>query len=460
MGSKCSTRDIVLWHYEGFMKANLSRKHDFLPWTIQKTQDNVIEIQRGEGVYFWDKSGRRYLDFISQLFNLNLGHANRRIIRAIQEQADKLCAASSALLHSGRVKLGERLAALAPGDLSKAFFTNSGSEANEIALAIARLYTGRQKVFAKYRSYHGTTLGTITLSGDPRRMSVEPGPPGAVRFFDPYCYRCDFQLEYPSCDIHCASALARQIEMEGPENVAAVIVEPFTAGAGGFPGPPGYLRRIREICDQYRVLMIADEVITGFGRTGEWFAVNHENVVPDILTVAKGITSGYVPMGAAMVREEIAAHFEDRLLPIGCTYTGHPLACGAALAALDEYSSQNAIGNSRAMGRLLKTRLSTLKEKHLCVGDVRVQGLLGCIELVQDQATREPLVPFNTSPPLVDELRQEFLKRGLYVYLRWNMVLLGPPLIIQGQDLEQGLDQVDEVLDWLDERVVKATTRS
>ena len=435
------------------MTVNPGREHNFIPWSVQGTQDAVLEIERGEGVYFWDKNGRRYLDFLSQIFNLNLGHGNRKIIEAIQKQAERLCMASPTVLHPGRIELGDRLAALTPGDLSKSFFTNSGSEANEIALAIARLYTGRKKVFAKYRSYHGTTMGTLTLCGDQRRVSVEPGPPGSVRFFDPYCYRCDFKLEYPGCDIHCADALERQIELEGPDSVAAIIVEPFTAAAGGFPVPPGYLQRVRQICDRHGILMIADEVITGFGRTGKWFAVEHEDVVPDILSVAKGITSGYVPMGAAIVREEIANYFEEKLLPIGCTYTGHPLACAAALATLQEYEVQGAIENSKAMGLQLSQALHELKEKHACVGDVRAQGLFAGIELVRNSKTREPLVPFNTTPSLVGQIAQQFRQEGLYVYVRWNLILLAPPLILKEEELEEARASLDKVLSWIDEQI-------
>ena len=429
-----------------------NRAHNFFPWAIQATQDQAVEIAGGEGVYFWDSQGKRYLDFISQLFNLNLGHGNRQVIQAIQHQAATLCAASSMVRHEGRERLGEQLAEITPGDLCKAFFTNSGSEANEIALEMARMYTGRQKVLAKYRSYHGTTMGTLTVCGDPRRMAVESGPPGAVRFFDPFCYRCDFNLTYPDCALHCADALERQIVMEGPDSIAALIIEPFTAAAGGFPSPPGYLRRVRAICDKYGIVMIADEVICGFGRTGEWFAVEHEDVVPDILTVAKGLTSGYVPMGAAIVNRAIADHFEQQMLPIGCTYTAHPLACAAGLAAIEQYESLDAIQNSRKMGQVLAAELRLMKERHPIIGDVRSQGLIACVELVRDRNTKEPIVEFNTAPPLVDEIKAQFIERGLYLYVRWNLILLSPPLVIEEEDLRKGLALLEEVIEWVANR--------
>ncbi len=430
------------------------RQHHFMPWTIQATQDDAIEISRGDGVYFWDAHGKRYLDFASQLFNVNLGHGNRHVIDAIQRQAKQLCVASSAVTHTGRAALGQKLAEVTPGDLTKAFFTNSGSEANEIALTMARMYTGRQKVLAKYRSYHGTTLGTLTVCGDPRRMGAEPGPAGTVRFFDPFCYRCDFGLSHPDCALHCADALERQILMEGPQSIAALIVEPFTAAAGGFPAPPGYLRRVREICDKYDIVMIADEVICGFGRTGEWFAVNHEDVVPDIMTVAKGITSGYVPMGAAIVNRRLAEHFEDQMLPIGCTYTGHPLACAAALAAIEEYQTLRAIENTRSLGNVLASELASLQQRHEIVGDVRSLGFLACIELVSDRSKRTPLIEFNTAPPLVDEIKKQFRERGLYTFVRWNLIFLAPPLISDQRQLAEGLEIVDDVISWIENRTL------
>lgn len=429
-----------------------NRLHDFLPWAIQGAQDNAIEIARAEGVYFWDADGTRYLDSVSQLFNVNIGHGNRSVIAAIQQQAAELCAASPVLTHASRAKLSKKLAEIAPGDLNKTFFTNSGSEANEIAFAMAKLFTGRQKILAKYRSYHGTTQGTINVCGDPRRMSVEPGPAGTVRFFDPFCYRCDFGLSRPTCELRCAQALEQQIIMEGPDSIAALIIEPFTAAAGGFPSPSGYLRQVRDICDRYGIVMIADEVICGFGRTGEWFAVSHESVVPDILTVAKGITSGYVPMGAAIVNQEIADHFEDRMLPIGCTYSGHPLACAAALAVIDQYESLGAIENARVVGQALAEGLEQLKSQHELVGDVRSLGLLACIELVKDRTTKEPLIPFNTAPPLVDEIKSQFRQRGLYVFVRWNLIFLAPPLITTADQVATALAVVGEVCQWLEER--------
>src|SRR5262249_16004005 len=317
----------------------------------------------------------------------------------------RACVVSPALLTADRAALAAELARRTPGDLNRCFFVNSGSEANDTAFILARMLTGRPKIFAKYRSYHGTTYGTLGVAGDPRRSVIEPGPAGTVRFFDPYCYRCDFGLKYPDCGIHFAGALERQLQLENPATVAAIVVEPFTGAAGGFPLPDGYLLRLRQLCDRYGILLIADEVITGFGRTGAWFGVDHEHVVPDMIVLAKGLTSGYVPMGGVVVNERIAQHFETRMLPLGRTYAAHPLACAAALASLEEYEERRLIPHARHTGEILFAKLRELADRHACVGDVRGKGLLACLELVRDRASKTPLVPPNTDSPLPMQIR-------------------------------------------------------
>src|SRR5579884_3863970 len=359
------------------------RSHLLLPWAVQEREDPVLEFDRAEGMYFFDRQGRRYLDFVSQVFHCTLGHGNRRVIEAITRQTERSCCVSPQLLTDQRTALADALARRTPGDLNRCFFVNSGSEANDQAFILARMLTGRPKIFAKYRSYHGTTYGTLGVAGDPRRSAIEPGPTGTVRFFDPYCYRCDFGLQYPDCRIHCLDALERQLQLENPATVAAIVVEPFTGAAGGFPLPDGYLPRLRQLCDRYGILLIADEVITGFGRTGAWFGVDHEGVVPDLMTMAKGLTSGYVPMGAVILREPLAQIFEKRMLPLGSTYAAHPLACAAALACLQEYEEAGLIPHAHQMGQLLFERLHELARRHPRVGDVRGKGLLACLELVR-----------------------------------------------------------------------------
>jgi taurine--2-oxoglutarate transaminase len=428
------------------------RRHLLMPWTVQEREDPILEFERGEGVYFYDRQGRRYLDFLSQLFNCNLGHGNRQVIEAITRQAEKACCVTPQFVTAERVALADALTERTPGDLTKCYFVNSGSEADDQAFILARLVTGRPKIFAKYRSYHGTTLGGLSVAGDPRRSAIEPGLAGTVRFFDPYCYRCDFGKEFPSCGIHCLDALERQLQLENPATVAAVVVEPVTGAAGGFPLPPGYLTRLRALCDQYGILLIADEVITGFGRTGAWFGVDHEGVVPDMLVLAKGLTSGYVPMGAVVVRAPIAEHFEKRMLPLGSTYTAHPLACAAALACLEEYEQGGLIENARRMGERLLAALRELARRHPCVGDVRGQGLLLCLELVRDRATKTPLVPPNVDSPLPMQIRRSAWEEGLHLLARGSTLLLSPPLIVREEHIAEGVAKLDRVLTWVEEQ--------
>ncbi len=426
------------------------RRHLLLPWTVQEREDPVLEFDHGEGVFFYDRHGRRYVDFLSQLFQVNLGHGNRRVIEAIQRQAERGCCVSPQLLTPERAALAEALARRAPGDLGRCFFVNSGSEANDQAFIMARLLTGRPKIFAKYRSYHGTTYGTLGVGGDPRRAAIEPGPPGTVRFFDPYCYRCDFGLKYPDCQIHCLDALERQLELENPATVAAVVVEPVTGAAGGFPLPDGYLPRLRQLCDRHGILLIADEVITGFGRTGAWFGVDHEGVVPDLMVLAKGLTSGYVPMGAVLLRESLAQVFEKRMLPLGSTYAAHPLACAAALACLREYEEQGLIDHAKRMGKVLFERLRELAGRHRRVGDVRGKGLLACLELVGDRTTHAPLVPPNTDSPIPMEIRRRAWNEGIHLLARGSLIVLAPPLIVQPEHIDEAMTKLDRVLSWVD----------
>lgn len=429
------------------------RQHIFIPWTVQECEDPVLEFAGAEGVYFQDRQGRRYLDFLSQLFNCNLGHGNRRVTEAIKRQAEQACCISPQLLTAERSLLSDELTALVPGDLDKCMFVNSGSEANELAFIMARMVTGRPKIFAKYRSYHGTTFATLGTAGDPRRMAVEPGPAGSVRFFDPYCYRCDFGLSNPECGVHCLKALESQIELENPATVAAVIVEPFTGAAGGFPLPEGYLAGLRDLCDRHGILLIADEVITGFGRTGAWFGVNHDSVVPDIMVMAKGITSGYVPMGAVVVGPRISRHFESRMLPIGSTYAASPLATAAARACLVAYGEEGCVENARRMGRLLMEELQGLKRNHSIIGDVRGKGLLTCLELVANRATRQPLAPPVVDAQLPIRIRRRAWAEGLHLLARANLLMIAPPLIVTADQIGEGMEKLSRVLSWLEAEV-------
>src|SRR5881296_3557952 len=362
-------------------------------WSVQNAL-NPIPVAGAEGRYFWDYDGKRYLDFASQLVNLSLGHQHPRLVAAIKEQADKLCTIGPPMATEPRSTLARLLAEVTPGDLSMAFFTNGGAEANENAIKLARWYTGRHKVIARYRSYHGATAGAITLTGDPRRWPAEPGLPGVVRMFDPYTYRCPAGHPDPCPVCTGAPHLEEILQYEGAHTVAAVILETVVGTNGIIVPPDGYLQAIREVCDHHGILLIADEVMAGFGRTGKWFGVENWDIVPDILTVAKGINSGYVPLGAMIVREPIAEWVRDKFFAGGLTYSGHPLACAAAVASIEVFREERVVENAAAIGEVLERELARLGERHPSVGEIRGRGCFYGLELVRDRATRAPPVPF------------------------------------------------------------------
>ena len=431
---------------------NLNREYVFFTWAVQ-SRVNPISAVRSEGVYFWDANGKRYLDFSSQLMNVNVGHGNRKIIQAVQEQVAKMAYVYPGVATEPRGRLGQLLAEITPGDLCKTLFTLSGAEANENAIKFARLYTGRHKIITRYRSYHGATAGAMALSGDPRRLPVEPLIPGVVHVMDPYCYRCPFGWTPETCHRECIAHVEQVIQFEGPENVAALMLEGVTGTSGIIIPPDDYWPRMREICDKSDILLIDDEVMSGFGRTGEWFGVNHWDVVPDAMTVAKGITAGYVPLGAVIVSRAIADHFADRPLPMGLTYSGHPVCTAAAVATIEVYKEQKLVENARAMGAILKEGLEELQAKHPSVGDVRTIGLFAVIELVKDRETREPLAPWNAKPHEMGVMAQvpgALRERGMVTFCKWNWIFVVPPLSINETELRDGLHILDEVLDITD----------
>ncbi len=425
----------------------LNKEYTLFSWSAQGSLQ-PIPVTRAEGVYFWDANGKRYLDFASQLVNSNIGHQHPRVIRAIQEQAATLTFVSPSLATEPRGLLGKKLAEITPGDLKKTFFTLGGAEANEHAIKIARMYTGRHKILARYRSYHGATLGAVSLTGDYRRLPAEPAISGVVHVLDPYCYRCPFGWTRQTCHRECIKHIEEVIQHEGPDQIAAIILEGVTGTNGLIIPPEDYWPRLRELCDRYGILLIDDEVMSGWGRTGEWFAVNHWNVVPDIITTAKGLTSGYIPLGAVIVREKIARYFDDHVLYTGLTYNGHALACAAALATIEVYEQEQLIENARKVGAYLGRRLEELKQKHPSIGDVRYIGLFTAIELVKDRHTKEPLDP--------TPLKNFLLERGVYMFGFKNILFLVPPLVITEEQLEEGLTLIDEGLaEWLDPQVVR-----
>jgi taurine--2-oxoglutarate transaminase len=427
---------------------DLNRDYVFFPWSVQSRVDPLSAV-RSEGVLFWDADGKRYLDFSSQLMNVNIGHGNPKVIAAIREQVGKLAYAYPGIATEPRGRLGQLLAEIAPGDLSKTLFTLGGAEANENAIKFARLYTGRHKILARYRSYHGATAGAMALSGDPRRLPVEPLIPGVVHVMDPYCYRCPFGWTLETCHRECITHVEQVILFEGPEHVAALILEGVTGTSGLIIPPDDYWPRVREICSKYDILLIDDEVMSGFGRTGEWFAVNHWDVVPDIMTLAKGITSGYVPLGAVIVSEAIARHFDERALPMGLTYSGHPLSTAAGIATLEVYREDKLVENARMVGKLLREGLKELQAKHPSVGDVRSIGLFAVIELVKDKETKEPLAPWNAKAHelgVMARVPRALQERGMYTFTKWNWIFAIPPLCITEGELNEGLEILDHVL--------------
>jgi taurine--2-oxoglutarate transaminase len=423
----------------------LSREYTFFSWSVQSKVD-PLPIVRAEGVYFWDASGKQYLDFSSQLVYLNVGHQHPKLVRAIQEQAALLCVVQPGNATEPRGVLGKQLAQVTPGNLKKVFFCLGGAEANENAIKIARMFTRRSKFIARYRSYHGATHGAIALTGDPRRLSSEPTMPGVVHVFDPYCYRCHFGWTPDKCHRECITHIEDVIRFEGQDNIAAIFMEGVTGTNGLLVPPDDYWPRIRQMCDKYGILLVSDEVMSGFGRTGKWFAVDHWNVIPDIMTVAKGITCGYVPLGAVVVSETIAQGLEDTMLSCGLTYSAHTLACAVGIAALQVYQEEGLIENAARLGQGLGSWLEEMKARHPCVGDVRYIGLFSTIELVKNRATKEPL----QTAPLGKLLRD----RGLSTLTPANLISICPPLCITEQQLRDGLRIIEEVLDIADKEYV------
>jgi taurine--2-oxoglutarate transaminase len=434
---------------------SLSLKHNFWTWSAQ-ARVRPIPVSRAEGVYFWDTQGKRYLDFNSMVMCSNIGHGDPRVVEAIVEQARELAFAGPGMATKPRAILGKLLAEITPGDLDKFLYTLGGAEANENALKLARAYTGRHKILARYRSYHGASSGAMAATGDPRRTAWEPSVmPGVVHFLDPYRYRSTFHRSNPDVAETVFAQdylnhLEEVIQFEGPKTIAAVMVETVTGTNGVIIPPEGYLQGVREICDRHGILLICDEVMSGFGRTGAWFAVDHWNVVPDLMTMAKGLTSGYAPLGAVAMRSKVAEFFNDRVYQGGLTYNGHPLSLAAAIANIRVMQEDGLIERAQAMGPVLARHLREMGEAHPSVGDVRSIGLFGVIELVRDRRTREPMAPFNGSSPEMDAVRKRLLERGLFLYTHWHTLLILPPLIITQEQLAEGFRLIDETLEITD----------
>ena len=422
----------------------LSKKHTIYEWSAQGAVD-PIPVARAKGVYFWTPEGKRFLDFNSQLMCVNIGHGDPRVVKAIQEQAAVLPYANPFMATEPRARLAAKLAEIAPGDIDVFFFTNGGAEANENAFKIARAVTGRQKILARYRSYHGATAAAISATGDPRRWS-QASLPGFVHVLDPYH---GIERGWDTAD-QALRYLEEVIQLEGPQTIAAFILETVTGTNGILVPPDGYLQGVRALCDRHGILMIADEVMSGFGRTGAWFAVDHWGVVPDMITMAKGLTSAYVQLGAVGLRQGLADYFRDRPFPGGLTYNSHPLACAAALATIAVMEEDGLIERARQTGAVMSGLLGDLQAGHPSVGAVRSIGLFGIVELVRNRTTREPMAPFNGSSPEMAALGKFFRDEGLYTFVRWNYFFTNPPLSITEAELREGFAIIDRALVFSD----------
>lgn len=424
-------------------------------WSKQKGI-NPIPVEKAEGIYIWDYEGNRYTDMSAQLVNMNLGFGNKAIAEAIKEQTDKFCYLAPSYAVEVRAKLAKKIIELMPDHMGKVFFTNAGAEANENAVKMARMYTGKFKIFSRYRSYHGSSFGAGNLTGEPRRYPLEPGIPGFIKFFDPYLYReiVPFESEEAATKYYITK-LREQIIYEGPSSVAAIVIETVTGSNGVIIPPKGYLPGMRALCDEFGILMICDEVMAGWGRTGKMFAFENFDVKPDMVTFAKGVTCGYVPLGGVVVSKEIAAYFDDNFLSCGLTYSGHPLACAAGIACVNYYEEANILDNVKKVGKVLGERLEAIKDAHPCVGDVRYIGLFSAVELVKDKETREALVPYGKDPMgVMGKIIGKLKEKRFMTYSHENMILIAPPLIITEEQLTEELNKLDEVLTFVDQEIL------
>ena len=438
---------------------SLSKEHVFYTWSAQ-AKVNPIAVKRAKGVYFWDVEDKRYLDFNSMTMCVNIGHGDERVIKAMQDQAAELPYAAPGMTTKARALASKLVAEITPhGALTKILFTLGGADANENAIKLARGYTGRHKILARYRSYHGATAGAMAATGDPRRLVWEPGlMPGVVHFLDPYRYRSTFHRTHPDISEEdfaqdYLNHLEEIIQYEGPETIAAILMETVTGTNGVIIPPQGYLQGVRALCDRYGMVMIADEVMSGFGRTGKWFAVEHWDVVPDMITMAKGLTSAYAPLGAVAMKPQIAAAFNERVFEGGLTYTAHPISLAAAIANIRVMREDQIVEHAAGMGKVLKRMLTDLGEAHPSVGEVRNIGLFGILELVKDRKTKEPMTPWNGSSPEMTALKTFCLDHGLFLYTHWHTVLIIPPLIITEEQLKEGFEVLDKALEITDRAV-------
>jgi taurine--2-oxoglutarate transaminase len=436
----------------------LSLKYNFWTWSAQ-AHVSPIAIKKAKGVYFWDVDGKRYLDFNSMVMCVNIGHGDERVIETMVDQARELPFAGPSMATKPRALLGKLLDEITPEGLSKFLYTLGGADANENAIKFARGYTGKSKILTRYRSYHGASYGAVALTGDPRRTVWEPAVmPGVVHFLDPYRYRSTFHRIHPEISEEeftrdYLNHLEEIITYEGPDTIAGILMESVTGTNGVIIPPEGYMQGVRALCDKYGIVMIADEVMSGFGRTGKWFAVDHWQVKPDIMTMAKGLTSGYAPLGAVALRPEIASKYNEKVYEGGLTYNGHPISLAAAVATIQVMQEDHLVEKAAETGKVLSKLLADLAAKHLSVGDVRSIGLFGIIEVVKNRQTKEPMAPFGKSSPAMAALKKFMLDHGLFIYTHWHTVLIIPPLTITEAELQEGFAVIDEALKITDQAI-------
>ncbi len=438
---------------EQIVKNNLD--YTFFSWSKQAGL-SPIAVKSAKGVYFHDYDGKKYIDFSSQLMNANIGHQHPKVIEALKKQAEELTFITCSMATNVRGELGKKLAEITPGSLKKTLFTLGGSEAIENAVKLARLYTGRHKIISHYRSYHGATYGAVSVGGDPRKFQFDnEGVPNIVHVENPYFYRCPWNSgTIEECGERAAANLERIIQFENPGSIAAILIEGESGTSGCIKYPPFYWKKVKEIADRHGILLIDDEVMSGFGRTGKWFGIDHHDVTPDIMCVAKGLTSGYAPLGGIIVKEEIAAYFNDIPLPLGLTYSAHALGCATALACIKVYEEENLIENATAMGKYIEWKVKLMAEKHPSIGDFRNTGLLGAIELVKNRETKEPLTPFNAAAKDMEptnRMAAKLRELGLFTFVRWNWIFVAPPLIINKSQIDEGLDIIEKAIEIADE---------
>ena len=416
-------------------------------WSKQKGI-SPIAVKHAEGVYMYDYDDKKIIDFSSGLMNVNIGHGDQRITEAVVKQMQEVSYVTPSCVTKVRGELGKKLAEICPGDLNKAFFTLCGATSMENAIKLARLYTGRHKILSRYQSYHGASIGAISASGDPRRIAVDAQQaPNFIHFDLPYLYRWEYGEE--NLLKESVAQLERMIAYEAPGNIAAIILEGESGSSGCLQYPIGYLKAVREICDKYGILLIMDEVMSGFGRTGKWFGFQNHDIVPDMICMAKGLTCGYLPFGCLMVTDKIASKYDDNVMALGLTYSAHPVSCAAALATLKIYEDDGLIENAAAMGKYVEEQVELLKQKHPSIGDFRNTGLLGCIELVKNRETKEPFAPFNAKPDemvVMNKVAAKLKELGLYTFVRWSYIFVAPPLCVTKEQIDEGLAIISEAI--------------